>query len=55
MTQLAVACALLEIPVDPIRLYESEDDLLMLWLSGVVDRVSSHNRAQANRTKASAR
>ena len=51
MTQLAVACALLEIPVDPVKLYESDDSLLMLWLSGVVDRVSSKNREQAARAK----
>jgi hypothetical protein len=51
VTQLAVACGLLEIPVDPVALFYSEDDLMLLWLGCVVERVSQENRRQAAEAK----
>ncbi len=37
MTVLAQRCALLEIAVDPARLYYGEDPHFEVWLSGVAD------------------
>jgi hypothetical protein len=51
VTQLAVACSLLEVPVDPVALFYADDDLMLQWLSHVVDRVSQENRAQQARAK----
>jgi hypothetical protein len=55
VTQLAVACAMLEIPVDPVTLYYSDDALLLTWLATVADRVSQENRNQAAEAKRRAR
>lgn len=49
MTELMVNCALLEIPVDPGRLFDGDDPNFELWLSTVVDLVNSKRREQ-NRT-----
>jgi hypothetical protein len=51
VTQLAVACAMLDIPVDPVTLYRSDDSLMLQWLAEVADRVSQENRAQAAKAK----
>ena len=39
MTELALSCALLELPVDPHRLYTEDDQLFFLWLQNIVEQV----------------
>jgi hypothetical protein len=51
VTQLAVACAMLEIPVDPVELFRTEDGLLIQWLSVVAEGISAKNRQQAAEAK----
>jgi hypothetical protein len=51
VTTLAVACALLEIPVDPGRLYDSDDPAYLGWLGQVVEQVNSRHRAEAAKAK----
>lgn len=44
MTDLAYACVLLEIPFDPGRLYEDNDENYRIWLGELVDRVNARRR-----------
>jgi hypothetical protein len=42
---------MLEIPVDPVELFRTDDPLMMQWLALVVDAVSAKNRQQAAEAK----
>jgi hypothetical protein len=42
---------MLEIPVDPVELFRTDDALLMQWLASVVDAVSAKNRQAAAEAK----
>ncbi len=44
MTILAQRCALLEIAVDPGRLYFGDDPTFEVWLSGLADAVEQAKR-----------
>jgi hypothetical protein len=48
---LATRCALLEIAVDPGRLYDSADDNFLLWVSQVAEKVNAENRKNAAKMK----
>lgn len=49
MTKVAHDCAQLGIPVDTWRIYSGDDPLYLVWLSVVVDRVNSTNRANQSK------
>jgi hypothetical protein len=55
VTELALRCSLLEIPVDPVALYHADDPLLMMWLDELTDRVSAELRRQQERAKRQAK
>jgi hypothetical protein len=42
---------MLEIPVDPVELFRTEDGLLIQWLSMVTEGISAKNRQQAAEAK----
>jgi hypothetical protein len=46
---LAHNCAVLGIPVDPLRLYQRDDETFMIWLEMVVDMVQATNKAAAKK------
>jgi hypothetical protein len=48
---LATRCALLEIAVDPGRLYDSSDPNFLVWLTQVAEKVNTENRKQAAKMK----
>ena len=52
MTDLAYACAALELPVDPGRLYDNEDPYFHYWLAGLVDRLAARRRRENAELKA---
>jgi hypothetical protein len=49
VSDLAYYCAMLELPVDPVDLYYTEDSLMLGWLSDLCDRVSAERRRQAKK------
>jgi hypothetical protein len=44
-------CALLEIPVDPGRLYDCADSGFLIWLDQLTERMSAENRKQQQKAK----
>lgn len=47
MTDLMYRCAMLEVAVDPGRLYDGDDPYFEIWLSTVLDRVNAKKREQS--------
>jgi hypothetical protein len=44
-------CALLEIAVDPGRLYDTSDPNFLIWVSEVTELVNAENRRQSEKAK----
>jgi hypothetical protein len=45
----------MEIPVDPGRLYDNDDQLYFHWLGKLLDRVAAQRQKEAAKMKAKAR
>jgi hypothetical protein len=46
---------MLEIPVDPVELFQTEDGLLLQWVSLIAEGVSAKNRQHAAEAKRKSR
>jgi len=53
VTLLATRLATLEIPVDPVQLYYTEDQMLLVWVNQVCEQTeAAHRAAQKKKPRA---